>query len=96
MELYEGWRDKTVYVIAGPATDGIQHNITVVAEPDQVAETVLEFAELYIGALEDQLQGCRLLLKDELQLASGSPACRSIFVWYPTDSLQLYQQQLYV
>jgi hypothetical protein len=34
LRLYDGWKDKTIYTIAGPVTDGIQHNIIITVHPD--------------------------------------------------------------
>lgn len=96
LHLGEDWRDQTVYVLAGPATDGIQHNITITMNDEVPEMALVDFADLQIQTLEEELKGCRLLLKEPTQLDSGLPAYRAIFVWWPTEELRLYQEQLYV
>lgn len=96
LQLGEDWRDRTVYILAGPASDGIQHNITVTIDPEVPEMTLVDFADLNTQNLEDELRGCRLLLKEPVQLDSGQPAYRAIFVWWPMEDLRLYQEHLYV
>jgi len=90
------WQDRSVYTLTGPTVDGVQHNITVMQDPDVEAETLYDFAGEQMAALEMQLDGCQVLLDDEIQLTSGRPAYRVIYVWHPNDDLRLYQEQLYV
>ncbi len=47
-------------------------------------------------SLEAQLQGCRVLKRDQVALDNGLPAYRAIFVWRPAEDQRLYQEQLYV
>lgn len=96
MPFLEGWQDKTVYILAGPVTDGIQHNVTINVEPETQFEKIREYAESQIRALEDELKSCRLLKKEEIKLANDLPAYRAIFSWWPTDQLRVYQEQIYV
>jgi hypothetical protein len=96
IQLQKGWIDKTVYILAGPATDGVQHNITVSVDPQPAADRLIDFADLCVHTLVDRLKGCRLLHRSDVQLESGIPAHRAIFVWYPNELLRLYQEQLYV
>ena len=90
------WTDRSVYTLTGPTIDGIQHNITILREPDVEPDTLHDFAGQQIAALELQLDGCQVLLDDDIQLASGRPAYRIIYTWQPSDDLRLYQEQIYV
>jgi len=96
INLPDQWTDKTIFTLTGPATDDIQHNITVNAKSDLEVESLLEFAESQFGTLESELKGCTLLLNEPCQLTSGLPAHRAIFVWWPAEDLRLYQEQIYV
>ncbi|TDI77846.1 MAG: DUF1795 domain-containing protein [Bacteroidetes bacterium] len=96
LNLPDEWTDKTVFTLTGPATDGIQHNITVNVKEDLQIDSLLEFAESMFGTLESELKGCRLLLNEPCQLTNGLPAHKAIFVWWPTEELRLYQEQIYV
>ena len=96
IKLYEEWQDKTVYVLGGPATDDVQHNITVTVGKDVEVEALIDFADWQVKSLEQTLKGCRLLLKDRVELLCGLPAYRAVFVWYPAEEKRIYQEQLYV
>lgn len=96
VSLYEEWEDTTVYVLAGPATDEVQHNVTISVGHHVEVDSLIDFADWQVKSVEETLKGCRLLLKDQVQLDCGVPAYRAIFVWYPTDDVRLYQEQLYV
>jgi hypothetical protein len=96
LRLYDDWHDKTVFTLTGPVTDGIQHNITINVEPESQFESVREYAEWQIKAIEDELKACMLLKKEEIKLANGMPAFRAIFSWWPTNDLRVYQEQIYV
>jgi hypothetical protein len=96
LNLPNDWTDKTVFTLTGPVTDGIQHNITVNTRKDLPVDDLLEFAEAQLGSIETELKGCRLLLKEPCKLTNGTPAYRAIFVWWPTEELRLYQEQIYV
>lgn len=96
LSLPDDWTDKTVFTLTGLVTDGIQHNITITHSDDLPVDDLLDFAEWQIRSLEDSLKGCRLLLKEAAKLDSGQAAYRAIFVWWPTEDLRLYQEQVYV
>ena len=96
MDLYEGWTDKTVYVIEGPREHDMQHNITVNVDPDAGAVALIDYADVQIEAQQNTLRGCRLLMKGFTRLDSDQAAYRAIFVWYPTDEVRIYQDQLFV
>ncbi len=96
MGIGEDWRDQTIHVLAGPVTDGIQHNITVTMSADLPEMPLVDFADLQMQALEEQLKGCRLLLREPIHLDGGVPAYRAIFVWWPAEERRLYQEQIYV
>jgi hypothetical protein len=80
----------------GPVEDGIQHNLIIIVEEDVPFDSLLEYADWQIVALEAELKGCRLLKREEISLANGIPAYRAIFRWYPTDELRVYQEQIFV
>ncbi len=94
--LPEEWKDQTVFILAGPVADGVQHGITINVASDVQVDSVAAYADVQTQALADQLQGCRLLLKDEVKLDNGLPAIRAIFSWWPSKERCLYQEQLYV
>lgn len=96
IKLYQDWKDTTVYTIAGPVTDGIQHNIVITVDPDMQTDNLRDFADWNIAALQNDLKGCRLLKQEKIALANGLPAYRAIFRWYPTEDLRIYQEQIYV
>lgn len=96
MMLPESWQDKTVYTLTGPVEDEIQHSIVIILEHDVKFETVREYAEWQIGALEQELKGCRLLKKGTIALLNGIPAYQAIFSWWPTEKLRVYQEQIFV
>lgn len=96
LPLPEGWRDTTVFILAGPLTDGIQHNITVSLDPETPFEAVKDFAEVQVQALEESLPGIQVLKQEAMQLARGTPAYRVIFKWSPAEDQTLFQQQVYV
>ena len=92
----EGWTDNTVYTLTGPVTDGIQHNVTITLARDLPFTSVREFAEWQIRTTEQELRSCKLLKKGAANLANGLPAYQAIFVWYPTEGLKIYQEQIFV
>ena len=96
MRLYDDWQDKTIYTIAGPVTDGIQHNIIINLNPDVETDSLRDYADWNIASLTNELKGCRLLLQTPITLANGLPAYKAIFCWFPTDELRIYQEQIYV
>ena len=90
------WKDKTIFTLTGPVSDGIQHNILITMEEDIPFDAVIDYAEWQIAALEDELKGCLLLLKGEVKLDNGMPAYEAMFSWYPSDDLRIYQHQIFV
>lgn len=96
MQLYEEWQDKTLFVLTGPVSDGLQHNVVVMAEPDVEVRSIDEFAELQVQTLESSLKGCRILLREPTTLASGRDAVRVIYSWWPAEDVRFYQEQIYV
>lgn len=92
----EGWQDITVYTIAGPVEDEMQHNIVVNIARDLEADSVTTLGKLQIETLEAQLQGLRILKHGEITLNNGQEAYEVIFRWEPTNFGRLYQQQIYV
>lgn len=93
---YEPWKDETAYVLGGPVADEIRHNLTVAVGREVEADSLVDFADWQVKSVEETLQGCRLLLKDRIELECGLPAYRAIFVWYPSEELRIYQEQVYV
>ncbi len=96
INLYEDWQDKTVFTITGPVTDGIQHNITIMVDHDVEVDNLQDFADWNVGTLENELKGCRVLKQGEINLNNGIPAYKVVYVWYPTEELRIYQEQILV
>ena len=92
----EGWQDKTVFTLTGPVTDGIQHNITVVVDEAAGNQSMRDYADWTIMALEEELSGCQVLKEGEIRLANALPAYRVIFAWWPSEKLRLYQELILV
>jgi len=96
VDQLEDWQDKTLYTITGPVTDGIQHNVIITIDNEVPFDTLVEYADWHIKALENELKGCTLLKKGETKLTNGTDAYEAIFKWYPTDELRIYQQQIFI
>lgn len=96
LDLPADWNDRTIHTFAGIVADGIQHVVTVMADPDTAATSLVEYVDLQISSLEESLNGCRILLREPSQLRNGMPAYRAIFSWHPVEARRLYQEQLYV
>lgn len=92
----EGWTDRTLFTFAGPNTDGIQHTLVITVGQEVPFTSVRALAEWQIASAELELKSCRLLKKGDIALANGTPAYQAIFVWHPTDSLKVYQEQIFV
>ena len=92
----EEWQDKTIYTLAGPVEDDIQHNILINIERDAGIDSVADYADRQIESLESQLHGCRVLKRDEVRLDNGLEAYDAIFRWDPMDEVRYYQRQIYV
>ncbi len=96
MNFPDQWQDRTVYTIAGPVADGLQHNVTITVGQDVPFTSVREFAEWQIATTEREVKGCRLLKKGTIALANGMPAYQAIYVWFPTEGLKVYNEQIFV
>lgn len=96
LQMDDGWQDKTIYTLIGPVTDGVQHNVMI--QPDAEAEgmSLADYADWQMRTLEEEIRGCRLLLRQQVTLACGLPAYRAIFSWYPSEHQRIIQEQLYV
>lgn len=92
----EDWQDKTLYTLTGPVSDGIQHNVIITIDKDISFDSVIDYAELHIKTLENELKSCTLLKKGETKLSNGTEAYEAIFKWYPNDELCIYQHQIFV
>jgi hypothetical protein len=92
----EGWNDKTVHTIFGPAEDGIQHNILINVEYGITCDTVEQYADIQITSLENSLRSYVLLKREKISLANGFPAYKIVFRWYPAENIRVYQEQIYV
>jgi hypothetical protein len=90
------WQDGSVYTLTGPTIDGVTHNITINIDDEVETDSVYDFAAQELALVEAQLEKCRMLVDDPIELDCGEPAYRAIFVWYPEDDLKLYQEQIYV
>jgi hypothetical protein len=94
LKLYEEWEDKTIFTLSGPVTDGIQHNMTITVEHELLGERLRDYADINVKALEEELKSCRILLREDIRLANGTPAHRVIYKWYPTEDLRIYQEMI--
>lgn len=89
------WRDRSVYSLSGPTVDGIEHNITIQATDNIDSDSRVEFCRDGLDALVAELNGAKILLTDDVELASGQPARRGIVVWQPKGTRR-YLEQIYV
>jgi hypothetical protein len=96
MKHYSDWNDASMYVLAGPFEDGIQHNIMVQIDAEPPTASLSEYVAIQTDDLETMLKGCRILKKDAIKLYCGIPAARIIYKWQPSDELSLVQDQIYV
>ncbi len=96
VDQLDDWRDKTVYTLVGPVEGGIQHNLIITVDYDNYLDSLANYADRQIMALENELKSCRLLKKGETALKNGMPAYEAIFSWYPTENLRIYQHQIFV
>jgi hypothetical protein len=94
LKLYPDWVDKTIFSLIGPVTNGIQHNITITVEPDVEVDNLRDYADMNIQPLETELKGCRILLREDIRLANGTPAHRVIYKWYPAEDMRVYQEMI--
>ena len=96
LSCLDQWQDKTIYTLAGPVVDSIQHNLLITVGENVPFANVRELAEWQINAMEQELKSCKLLKKGSIALANGLPAFQAIFAWFPTDGLKVYQEQIFV
>ena len=96
LALADDWTDATVFILSGPYTDGVQHNVTVVIDSAGGVGSLTEYVDLQVRPLDESLTSCRILLREPTQLANGMPAYRVIYSWHPIEGRRLYQEQLYV
>jgi len=96
LKLHEEWNDNTQYIIEGPATEGLQHNLTITIDQDPQLDNLEDYADWQTQSVVNQLKSCRLLLQEPILLDSGLPAQRAIFSWQPNEQFRIYQEQIYV
>lgn len=96
LNVYDDWKDKTMYTIAGPVSDEMQHNILITMDDDSEFDNVYDYAEWQIESLESSLPSCLLLKRGDKTLDCGIKAYEAVFRWLPTDEKKIYQQQIYV
>lgn len=96
IDISQDWQDATVYTIAGPIEDEMQHNVVINVGRDVDIDSVEDLADLQIESLEMQLQGYRILKRGAVTLNNGHEAYEAIFRWEPTEVNRLYQRQIYV
>ncbi len=96
LDQLEEWNDKTIYTLAGPVTDGIQHNVIITVDKEPSEDNLSDYADLNIKTLEKELKSCLLLKRGEIKLKNGTDAYEAIFSWHPTDDLKIFQHQIYV
>jgi hypothetical protein len=91
-----GWEDKTLYTITGPVEDEVQHNIIILVDQEVPFNSVMEYGEAQVMALEQTLKGCRMLKKGAFQMRDGTQAYRVIYRWEPAENRRMYQDQIYL
>ncbi len=90
------WQGQSVYTFSGPSVDDMTHRMSVSVTEAVDASDVADFAANEIETVTDQLDDCRVLLDNPLELTCGRPAYRAIFVQYPDDGERRYQEQIYL
>jgi hypothetical protein len=96
LDLREGWKNETVYVLQGPEADELQHLIQINVDPDAGPIAVIDYADMQIDLQLNTLRGYQLLNKCFTTLDAGHRAYRALSVWYPTEDRRLYQDQFFV
>lgn len=92
-----GWRDKSVYTFTGPTVNGRPQSIIVTTAEEIEANAVADFAAKNIESVTPELDECRVLVNDSIELDCGHPAHRVILVWTSsTEDTRLYAEQLFV
>lgn len=91
------WADATDYMLLGPVSGGLRHNITVHVDLDAEDASLTDYSGAQMASLEAGLPDGRLLMHGPLTLDGGHAAYRAIFRWQPEDrETPLYQEQIYV
>ncbi len=96
MALREDWGNETVYVLAGPETDDLQHTLQINVDPHIGDLSAVHYADAKLDGQTETLQACEVLTKGWMELDSGRRAYRALLVWSPTEDRRLYRDQLYV
>lgn len=96
LPLPEGWQDRTLYTLAGPVLGGVRHSIVVEVDPAPGFDTAAAYVDNQVRLLSVELDGFRLLKRDEKRLADGTPAERLLFRWKLHGRPPLYQEQLFI
>lgn len=96
LNLWDDWENETVYVLEGPVEDDLQHNITINVDTRAGGVALIDYADMQVQVQQETLKGCRLLMKGFTRLDNEMPAYRAIFVWYPTEGVRIYQDQVFV
>jgi len=94
--LPEEWRDQTLYTLSGPVADGLRHTVLVEVDPAPETDVLDAYVDAHLRILGRDLDGFRLLKKDEQALSDGTPAVRLIFCWKRHGRRPLYQEQLLI
>lgn len=96
LPLPKAWQDRTLYTLAGPTADGIRHSVLVEVHPNADVPSLDAYVDEQARLLGLELDGFRLLKRDEQALVDGTPAARLIFRWKPYGRPPIYQEQLFV
>jgi hypothetical protein len=96
LNIYDEWKDKTIYTIAGPSSDEMAHNILVTMDNESGFDNTYDYADWQIESLVSNLPACMLLKQGKKMLDCGIPAYEAVFRWLPIDEKKIYQQQIYV
>lgn len=89
------WDNQSDYTFSGPSVDDMTHEISIAITDVEDVENVTDFAAEQMEALKNELDDCRPLFDDAIELTCGHPAHRAIFVQCPTDGERVYYEQIY-
>jgi hypothetical protein len=95
LALPDGWADRSVYLFAGPAYDGLPHSITVAFDEAPAEAALDDYAASRAEAAAQALDDGRVLSQDTIRMDDGRPARRVLLRWQAGDEAR-YQEQLYV
>ncbi|MBL7977072.1 MAG: DcrB-related protein [Bacteroidetes Order II. Incertae sedis bacterium] len=96
LKHYSDWVDATIYILAGPILDNIQHNITIQVDSTPNAPDLQTYVHIQTVDLETMLKSCTVLKREFIRLFNGMAAFRLVYSWIPADEVQLVQDQVYV